>query len=76
MEKDRNMKDRSNASVQDTGNPVFDATVNIAMSMGSVDVIAIRGIHETLLELYEREPHPTGDRQSLEDLAHASEIPR
>jgi hypothetical protein len=42
--------------VQDTGNPVFDATVNVAMSMPVASQAWLREIHATLLELYEKEP--------------------
>jgi hypothetical protein len=46
------------AAVQDTGNPVFDATVNLAMGAGICGVNSLKQIHQTMLELYEQEPKP------------------
>ena len=42
--------------VQNTGKPVFDATVNVAMAAGICDEKTLRQIHATLLELYSKEP--------------------
>ena len=56
------MSDRisGGCGVQDTGNPVFDATVNIAMNMAlSPNDKHLDMIHAKLLELYEKEPKPT-----------------
>lgn len=43
-------------AVQNTGNPVFDGTVNVAMGAGTCKLSALKAIHETLLELYSKEP--------------------
>jgi hypothetical protein len=44
-------------SVQNTGNPVFDATVNIAMNMNHLPSNkTFQELHQCLLELYQQEP--------------------
>lgn len=43
--------------VQNSGNPVFDATVNLIMSAGFVPKPeTIHGLHAALLEIYAKEP--------------------
>lgn len=49
-------KNRLGVSVQDTGNPVFDATVNVVVGTGLWNSAVLKEVHATLLELYEKEP--------------------
>jgi hypothetical protein len=44
------------AAVQNTGNPVFDATVNVVIGAGTCAEGNLRVVHATLLELYGLEP--------------------
>ncbi len=65
------LKKISSGAVQNTGNPVFDATVNILMNTHvyySVDAVAL--LHKALLEIYEQEPiKPSQPRLSMQEMA-------
>lgn len=50
---------KTTLGIQDTGNPVFDATCNLVMNWPSTinfHTGGIHGLHKDLIALYEKEP--------------------
>jgi hypothetical protein len=64
-------------AVQNTGNPVFDATVNLLMNRNySLAADSINGIHKALLDIYEQEPlrnKPKPKSRSLQQMKQDAE---
>jgi hypothetical protein len=62
-------------AIQDTGNPVFDATCNIVMSWPFINPDRYEDLHNVLLDLYNKEPKrvAAGNRPTAKSLSQMAD---
>ena len=69
-------KRQRHGAIQDTGNPVFDSTINLLMNWPcdmAIDLEMIATIHSKIAEIYAKEPKPEGVRRRPQTLSQMRE---